>query len=178
MYVGSNDGNIYALNSTTGSKIWEYYMGSQVESSPTIDGNYYNLYVGSDNGQFSCLDTRTGENKWSIQTGAAIISTAAISGNRTVFGCNNGNVYILNKYSSDIDWTFDPGYYLFNTPFSSSPVAYGNMTYIGGNDGYLYALNIDKQTSATSIFLYYEAAIAVLVIVALITIRRIRNQRK
>jgi len=158
--------------------MWQYYMGSQVESSPTIDGNYYNLYVGSDNGQFSCLDTRTGEHKWSDQTGAAIKSTAAISGNRTVFGSDNGNVYILNKYNSNIEWTFDPGYYLFNAPFSASPVAYGNMTYIGGNDGYLYALNINKQNSATSIFQYYDAAIAILVIVGLIALRRIRNNRK
>ncbi len=146
MYIGSDDGNVYALNSTTGSKIWIYTMGSPVKSTPTIDENNNNLYVGSDSGQFSCLDTRTGESKWSIQTGAAIESTAAISGNRTIFGCNNGNVYILNKYSSNIEWTFDPGYILFNSAFTSSPVASGNITYIGGNDGYLYALNIENRT--------------------------------
>ena len=86
-------------------------MGSPVESSPTIDNNYNNLYVGGDDGQFSCLDTRNGEHKWSIQMGSAIKSTAAISGNRTVFGCDNGNVYILNKYSSEIEWDFNPGYH-------------------------------------------------------------------
>ena len=61
VYIGSNDGNVYALNSTTGSLIWEFYMGGPVESSATIDNNYNSLYVGGDNGQFSCLDSRNGE---------------------------------------------------------------------------------------------------------------------
>ena len=108
----------------------------------------------------------------------AIESTAAISGNRTVFGCDNGNVYILNKYSGNVEWTFDPGYYLFNAPFRSSPAANGNMTYIAGNDGYLYALNIEKQSNATPIFLYYIIGIVIVVVAALIALRRIMSRRK
>lgn len=87
--------------------------------------------------------------------GSPIKSTAVTSWNRTVFGCDNGNVYILNKYSSQIEWNFNLGYIIFSKPSTASPVAYGNMTYIGGNDGYLYALNIDSQNSAVSVFLYY-----------------------
>jgi outer membrane protein assembly factor BamB len=35
VYVGSFDGNLYALNSSNGVKLWSYYTGS-VGSSPVV----------------------------------------------------------------------------------------------------------------------------------------------
>jgi outer membrane protein assembly factor BamB len=43
--VGSNDGNAYALNATTGAFIWSYKTGNGVFSSPAVAGGV--VYVGS-----------------------------------------------------------------------------------------------------------------------------------
>ena len=43
---GSEDGNVYALNATTGVKIWSFTTQSAVESSPSIVNGV--VYVGSD----------------------------------------------------------------------------------------------------------------------------------
>src|SRR5208283_383325 len=47
VYVGSYDGNIYALNDKTGSYVWSYATGEMVVSSPATADNAG--YVGSYN---------------------------------------------------------------------------------------------------------------------------------
>jgi len=48
VYVGSDDFNVYALNATTGTLIWNYMTGNVVCSSPAVvDGV---VYVGSHDG--------------------------------------------------------------------------------------------------------------------------------
>ena len=48
LYVGSNDYNVYALNTAgwnAGGEIWSFPTGNQVQSSPTVVNG--TLYVGS-----------------------------------------------------------------------------------------------------------------------------------
>jgi len=47
VYVGSYDGNIYALNATTGANVWNYTTGASVYSSPSVANGV--VYVGSEN---------------------------------------------------------------------------------------------------------------------------------
>jgi outer membrane protein assembly factor BamB len=48
VYVGSDDNNLYALNATTGAKLWSYTTGGYVDSSPSVVKGV--VYVGSDDG--------------------------------------------------------------------------------------------------------------------------------
>jgi outer membrane protein assembly factor BamB len=45
VYVGSEDGNMYALNAATGAKEWSYTTGNSVISSPAVANGV--VYVGS-----------------------------------------------------------------------------------------------------------------------------------
>jgi outer membrane protein assembly factor BamB len=45
VYIGSKDNNVYALNASTGNKIWSYITGNQIESTPSIANGI--LYIGS-----------------------------------------------------------------------------------------------------------------------------------
>jgi outer membrane protein assembly factor BamB len=47
VYVGSNDYNVYALNATSGAKVWSFTIGSAVLSSPAVVNG--TVYVGSYN---------------------------------------------------------------------------------------------------------------------------------
>jgi eukaryotic-like serine/threonine-protein kinase len=47
VYFGTGDGNVFALNAATGSQLWDFSIGSPVQSSPAVaDGR---VYIGSDN---------------------------------------------------------------------------------------------------------------------------------
>jgi eukaryotic-like serine/threonine-protein kinase len=46
--IGSTDKTLYALNASTGTKLWSYTTGGGVYSSPTVADGV--VYVGSDDG--------------------------------------------------------------------------------------------------------------------------------
>jgi outer membrane protein assembly factor BamB len=53
LYVGSGDGNVYALNAGTGEKLWSYATDGQVSAAPTVaDGK---VFIGSSNGNIYVL---------------------------------------------------------------------------------------------------------------------------
>jgi eukaryotic-like serine/threonine-protein kinase len=48
VYVGSEDGNVDALNAATGAKLWSYTTSNQVFASPVVVNGV--VYVGSGDG--------------------------------------------------------------------------------------------------------------------------------
>ena len=110
-----------------------------------VDEYNNNVYIGSDSGNVSCLDTRDGTFKWAYSTGDKVRSTPALYDGGLVIGSNDGNAYILNKFTGECNFSFNPGYFFFNNPISASPVIYGDSLFISGHDGYLYSLNNQKM---------------------------------
>jgi formylglycine-generating enzyme required for sulfatase activity/outer membrane protein assembly factor BamB len=71
LFLGCDDGYVYALNAATGAIIWQYKTGGMVRSSPWIDAQGV-LYVGSDDGTVYALNTGVPEPAaWS-----AVLATA------------------------------------------------------------------------------------------------------
>jgi len=54
VYIGSNDGNAYALDAGTGAKLWSYGTGGGVDSSPAVAKGV--VYFGSQDGNAYALD--------------------------------------------------------------------------------------------------------------------------
>ena len=48
MYVGGDANNLYAVNASTGSKIWSFLTDDSVGSSPALSSDGKIVYVGSD----------------------------------------------------------------------------------------------------------------------------------
>jgi outer membrane protein assembly factor BamB len=61
VYVGSDDSNVYALNATTGAKLWSYSTGGGVYSSPAVVNGV--VYVGSLNGGVYAFSLKKGGGK-------------------------------------------------------------------------------------------------------------------
>jgi outer membrane protein assembly factor BamB len=53
VYVGSNDGKIYAVNATTGKQLWNVSTGGKIGSSPALANGM--LYVGSYDGKLYAI---------------------------------------------------------------------------------------------------------------------------
>ena len=175
---GSNDGNIYCLNESDGDLIWKVDLNNKIISSPTVDEYDNSVYVGSDDGNYSCLDIRDGTIKWSHQTGDKVESTGALKGNLISFGSNNGNFYVLNKYTGAEEFTYNPGTVLFNSAITSSPVIYGNSLLFGDDSGNVYSLDINKHSVPGSTQMYYSLAILIVVIiVAIVLVKKIKGRR-
>ena len=61
---------MYALNASTGAKLWSYTTGSNVYSSPAVANGV--VYVGSYDGNVYALKAGTGAKLWSYATGAYV----------------------------------------------------------------------------------------------------------
>jgi outer membrane protein assembly factor BamB len=136
VYVGSDDGYVYALNASDGKFAWSYHTGGMVRSSPVVvDGT---VYVGSYDGRVYALNASNGKLVWSYQTGNQIWSSPAVAGGIVYVGNNSGRVYALDAAPAAIQrlaWEYQTGGMV-----RSGPVVAGGIVYIGSEDGKVYAL--------------------------------------
>lgn len=175
---GSSDGNVYCLNESDGDLVWKTDLNNKVISSPTIDEHDNSVYIGSDEGNFTCLDIRDGTIKWSFSAGDKVQSTAALKDKLVAFGSNNGNLYVLNKYTGLEEFKYNPGTVLFNSAITSSPVINGNSLFFGDAAGYLYSLNIEKYEVPGSVQMYYSLTVLiVLIIVVAVVVVKVRGRK-
>ncbi len=151
VYVGSRDGNIYALNAATGEKLWAFKTGSWVESSPVVVGGV--VYVGSNDGSLYALDARTGAKLWSFWTKYGIRSSPAVADGIIYFGSDDYCVYALDALTGKKLWRYEA-----DTQVTASPVIANGIVVVGAGDGILYTLNarngksrLQFQTNSTSI---------------------------
>src|ERR1035441_1153553 len=71
VFVGSDDGNLYALALADGAKAWAFKTGGAVESSPLVlEGK---VYVGSSDAFLYALEAATGKLVWKYETGDKIL---------------------------------------------------------------------------------------------------------
>lgn len=75
VYVGSEDGSVYALNAATGARLWSFPRGT-VRSSPAVVHGV--VFIGSDDGNVYALNAATGARLWRFWTGVAIESAPAV----------------------------------------------------------------------------------------------------
>lgn len=133
-YTGSFNGNVYALNASTGAGIWRFATGDSVWSTPTIANNV--VYVGSNNGVIYALNATTGFQIWNFTTGQAAWSSPAVVNDVVYFGSCDNNVYALDAQTGRQVWS-----YITGGDIRDSPAVVNGVVYISSQDGYLYALD-------------------------------------
>jgi outer membrane protein assembly factor BamB len=84
VYVGSDDGNVYALNASTGAPLWSFATGDAIyRSSPAVANGV--VYVGSAHGNYYALSASTGAQLWNFNFGFDTYAPPVVS---------NGVVYL------------------------------------------------------------------------------------
>jgi len=141
VYIGSDDHNVYALNASTGAKLWSFATGNEVDSSPAVANGV--VYVGSQDDNVYALNASTGDKLWSFATGGSVFSSSPTVANGVVYiGSVDNNVYALDASTGAKLWSYTTGGAVLSTP----AVANG-VVYVGSVDntvyGRVYALNAD-----------------------------------
>ena len=77
VYVGSWDNNVYALNATTGTKVWNYKTGGSVISSPTVANGI--VYIASLDHNVYALNATTGTKVWNYKTRGFVNSSPSVT---------------------------------------------------------------------------------------------------
>ena len=113
VYFGSGDGNLYAVDSTTGEERWKFKTGDVVHSSPAIANGV--LFFGSWDSYFYAVDAATGKEKWRFHGGEDALvhnqvgfqSSPAVADGVVYIGCRDSNLYALDAATGKEKWRFN-----------------------------------------------------------------------
>jgi hypothetical protein len=101
IYIGSDDGNVWAIR-PNGTEKWRFPTGGRVESSAVVDLDG-TIYIGSSNGRVYALnpdgppETRV---KWFFPTGGQVPSSPALGQAGFIhIGSNDTNFYTISQFA-------------------------------------------------------------------------------
>jgi outer membrane protein assembly factor BamB len=158
VYVGSNDGRLYAIDQQSGSRKWAFATEARIASSPAVNQGL--VYFNSYDGNFYAVDTATGKLRWkfrnagerryaathlhgSLPAGETMPdpfdvyqSSPAVFNGAVYFGSGDGNIYALDAATGALKWKFQTG----NVVHASPAIVDGRL-YIGSWDSNFYAID-------------------------------------
>ncbi|MHC4916687.1 MAG: outer membrane protein assembly factor BamB family protein [Planctomycetota bacterium] len=139
VYVGSDAGELLALDLSAGTKRWSAKLGSRVRCAPAVAGA--TVICGADDGVLRAFDAKTGAPKWQFRTAGPVRSSPAIVGDRVVFGSWDGHCYCVRLSDGKEFWRHrvgDPGVRVYAPP----AIAAGRVYVAAWEDRKVHALDL------------------------------------
>lgn len=144
IYVGSFDGNLYALSIATGEEKWKFHTELGFKAAPAVrDGA---IFIGDVDGKFYALDAASGKEKWSVGSGAEINAGANFYRDKVLFTSQDGGFYCLNPGDGKLVWK-----YTIDNMIQCSPTVVENRGFLAGCDGKLHIVDLDKGEAAATV---------------------------
>jgi outer membrane protein assembly factor BamB len=141
VYVGADDGNMYAFAVDDGAQIWRAPVGDAVDSGVVVVNE--SLVSATISGKIFALRRDTGGvPSWETVIGLPIVAPPALLGERVVFGTSAGRAYLLDASEGDIIRYMNmPTYGLI----TSRPLTDSKNIYLASNDGWIVRWETDAS---------------------------------
>ncbi len=153
VYLPLAEGELVALNTTSGQLLWKTELGGTVSAAPAADER--GVYVANEaaeadggrnfyraTGALRLLSQKSGVTLW-MHTLPRPIRGALAANATTIFGGSaDGRIYAFSKETGELKWLTQ-----YAASFASQPVFSNRQLYIGSEDGTLLVL--DEQTGRT-----------------------------
>lgn len=98
--VKSFDMKLYAIDSQTGQKLWDYNTGAYSQNQPTVGPDGIVFFDTNGSESICAVDGKTGDKLWEKKLGGRLYSHSPMMG-------KDGNVYVSNGYYGSL-YGFDP----------------------------------------------------------------------
>ncbi len=140
--MGTVDGRVVAINSSTQSKQWDYTItpATTIYTAPILHGDL--VYIGTYSGQVYALTIARGTERWVYpRTGSmgAIVGSLVIANETIYISSSDGRVYTLDTTYGDLKWKSEP----LADKLWTSPTVIGDTLYVSTFDGHIYALSAE-----------------------------------
>jgi len=136
VFVGSQKGELAALNLDNGAVFWKYTIDSPIgESSPAYSDGV--VYVGDLGGWLHAVNASTGKKIWAFKAGNEIKSSPVVVGDRVLIGSYDQYLYCVSTRTGALIWKFKT-----NGPVHSTPSIAGDLAFIAGCDEFFHAIRI------------------------------------
>jgi len=147
LFVGCDDGRVYALDLDTGVRCWEFAPenGARVRSGPAVAEGV--VVAAAANGFVYGLDESSGEERWRFRAGLSVTSSVGISGKQAFVAAYDGRVCAVSLARGELSWDFViPGDFIAGSPAVGGGRVYVAALGTGEGGGTVYAL--DETTGA------------------------------
>lgn len=131
---GSEDRNVYAVNSARGELVWRAALASPIVSSAAFGNG--NVVVGSDDGTVYVLDVKTGATRWTFGADDAVQAPIVVHDETAYAASRGGTLFALNVTTGAEQWRAEMGAALNDAPLVSE-----GRIYVVAGDGTLHALD-------------------------------------
>ncbi|MDY6771620.1 MAG: PQQ-binding-like beta-propeller repeat protein [Candidatus Nanohaloarchaea archaeon] len=144
VFMGSDDGSMYAYDASSGDVLWSK-GGGELRSKPAVKGS--TVYHGQwDPATIYARDVSGGSLKWSVGLSGKIERSSPYVGSSNVYvGTTAGTMYAISRSSQSVIWQFDAG-----SEITSSPTLADGKVVFGGSGGKVYAAWAANGTQAWS----------------------------
>jgi len=133
VYVGSDDGRLWAFKAAGGSVLWSRATGDRIRSSPAVADGV--VYIGSDDGRLYAFDAVTGTRRWSRALGGRVTAPPLVAGGRVFVGSRGGTFFALDAKTGKVRWRR-------STWSVWNAAAYrGGTVYVGSDQEEVYAFD-------------------------------------
>lgn len=132
--VGTNWGNVLALDRGTGKTVWAYKTGGPVCGTPALVGGL--VYANSMDRRCHAIAAADGKGVWTFETGAGIWAAPVVAGGKVFVAGRDGVAYALDARSGKAVWQTPVGGMVLATPACA-----GGVLYVGGGDNCVHALD-------------------------------------
>jgi len=147
---------LVCLDPETGRRHWEfaypvkyrdrYGYAAGPRGSPVIDGGI--VYAAGVTAMLHALELKTGKLLWKHETGAEINSSANFFKDSVLVGSQDGTLYRFLTKDGSIVWKYTIE---ASGGIQCSPTLGENRAFIGGCDGNLHVIDVDKGTSVATL---------------------------
>jgi outer membrane protein assembly factor BamB len=143
LFFGSADGNLYAVDKSSGKLLWKFQTGGAIPSCPAIDQN--TIYFASRDKNIYALDLNNGKLLWKTPTGDLLphqwgweyfLGSPVVSNGHVYVGSGDGLLYCLNGATGKKTWS-----YKTNGRIRATPAIKNGVVFIPSFDGICYALD-------------------------------------
>lgn len=104
IFLGSDDGDFYALDADSGEVLWEREIGA-VSTRPVVERN--RLYVATKRGELLCLDALGGDEIWRHRTGSPFLEPPVLGDERVYAASEGDEVFALDRQSGEVEWRYE-----------------------------------------------------------------------
>lgn len=134
VYVGSYDGNLYAVDETDGTVRWRFRAQRGIVSRPVPIAEM--VLFGSEDRSVYAVSRQSGRSIWSYRTNMAVRSSVLVDEKSCFVGSDDGFLYRIERTKGAAGWRYRTW-----GPVRSSAHAIGDQIVFGSDDGYLYSVH-------------------------------------
>jgi outer membrane protein assembly factor BamB len=150
LYVGANDGNLYAVDANTGSQIWIFRTTGSIRSHPVVIKSSASdpglVIFGSDDDTLYAIHAKTGDVAWKNTDARADIASALLYDDASGFVyyvASDMQLHGVRASDGKQKWANRTPV----SPLNVSPVIYEQRLYMpAGNSVYAFRLNTGART--------------------------------